>query len=96
MSVIRLIHIRIDPREADQAERVWKTECAPLMIRQPGCMSEKLLRGREGGEFISYSEWSTESDIDRYRSSPDHAEIVRHTRGLKDAKAEVRLYDVVE
>jgi heme-degrading monooxygenase HmoA len=96
MSIIRLIHIKVDPGDIAQAERVWKTECAPLMIRQHGCMSEKLLRGREDGEFISYSEWSTESDIDRYKSSPDHAEIVRHTRGLKDAKAEARLYDVVE
>lgn len=96
MSIIRLIHIRIDPAASNEAERVWKTECAPLMIRQPGCMSEKLLRGRDAGEFISYSEWSSEADIDRYKSSPDHAEIVRHTRGIKDAKADVRLYDIVE
>jgi len=36
MSIIRLIHIRIDPSESDNAVRVWKTECAPLMIQQKG------------------------------------------------------------
>jgi heme-degrading monooxygenase HmoA len=95
MSIIRLIHIKLDPSENEKAERAWKTECAPLMIKQPGCLSEKLLRGREKGEFISYSEWNSEADIDRYKDSDAHKEIVRHTRGLKGASAVVKLYDVV-
>ena len=37
MSIIRLIHIKIDPSEKENAERIWKTECAPLMIQQKGC-----------------------------------------------------------
>ena len=56
MSIIRLIHIKIDPSETETAERIWKTECATLMISQKGCISEKLLRARERGEFISYSD----------------------------------------
>jgi len=51
---IRLIHIKIDPSETETAERIWKTECATLMISQKGCISEKLLRARDRGEFISY------------------------------------------
>jgi heme-degrading monooxygenase HmoA len=54
------------------------------------------LRGRDGGEFISYSEWNSEADIDRYKNSDAHKEIVRHTRGLKGASAVVKLYDVVQ
>src|SRR5437868_3114923 len=69
MSIIRLIHIKIDPSETETAERIWKTECATLMISQKGCISEKLLRARERGEFISYSEWETEADIERYTNS---------------------------
>src|SRR6266436_1990635 len=90
MSIIRLIHIKIDPSETENAMRVWKTQCAPLMIRQKGCISEKLLRCREAHEFISYSEWDSEAAIEAYRGSDAHKEIVRHTRGLKGAKAEVR------
>jgi len=44
MSIIRLIHIKIDPSETETAERIWKTKCASLMISQKGCISEKLLR----------------------------------------------------
>ena len=95
MSIIRLIHIKIDPSESENAMRVWKTECAPLMIRQQGCISEKLLRCREAHEFISYSEWDSEADIALYQDSDAHKEIVRHTRTLKGAKAEVKLYDLV-
>src|SRR4029453_2889904 len=80
MSIIRLIHIKIDPSETETAERIWKTECATLMISQKGCISEKLLRARERGEFISYSEWETEADIERYTNSAAHKQIFSHTR----------------
>jgi heme-degrading monooxygenase HmoA len=95
MSIIRLIHITIDPSETETAERIWKTECATLMIQQKGCISEKLLRGRTRGEFISYSEWENEADIKRYETSDAHKAIVSHTRGVKGASAKVKLYDLV-
>ena len=95
MSIIRLIHIKIDPSEMEKALQVWKQECAPLMIQQKGCISEKLLRCREAHELISYSEWDSEADIEAYRNSDAHKEIVRHARALKGSKAEVKLYDLV-
>ena len=96
MSIIRLIHITLDPSEVENAMRVWKTECAPLMIRQKGCLSEKLLRCKDAHEFISYSEWDSEVDIAAYANSDDHKEIVRHARALKGAKAVVKLYELVQ
>jgi heme-degrading monooxygenase HmoA len=95
MSIIRLIHISIDPADTDKAMQVWKKECAPLMIQQKGCISEKLLRSRETHEFISYSEWESEADVEMYANSVAHAEIVKHTPGLKGAKAQVKLYEAV-
>ena len=95
MSIIRLIHITIDPSEAEHAIQVWKKECARLMIQQKGCISEKLLRCRDAHEFISYSEWETEADIDLYSASDAHKEIVQHARALKGSKAQVKLYDLV-
>jgi heme-degrading monooxygenase HmoA len=51
---------------------------------------------RQGsGEFISYSEWETEADIERYINSEAHKQIVRHTQGVKGANAVVKLYDLV-
>jgi len=96
MSIIRLIHIKIDSSEIEPALKVWKEECAPLMIQQKGCLSEKLLRCRDVHELISYSEWATEADIDLYKDSDAHKEIVRHARNLKSTKVEVKLYDLVE
>ena len=95
MSITRLIYITIDPSETDRAMQIWKKECAPLMIQQQGCISERLLRSREAHEFISYSEWESEADIELYVHSAAHEEIVRHTRGLKGAKAQVKLYEAV-
>jgi heme-degrading monooxygenase HmoA len=63
------------------------------MNSQKGCISQKLLRARERGEFISYSEWETEADIDRYMSGAAHKEIVSHTRGVKGTSVVVKLYD---
>ena len=80
MSIIRLIHITINPSATENAERIWKAECATLMSSQKGCISEKLLRARERGEFISYSEWETEADIERYKNSAAHEQIISHTR----------------
>ena len=96
MSVVRLIHITLDPSETEKAMRVWKTECAPLMIQQKGCISEKLLRCRDAHEFISYSEWDSESDISSYTAGDAHKEIVGHTRALKGSKAVVKLYELVQ
>ena len=95
MAIIRLIHIKIDPSETKNAERIWKAECAALMISQKGCISEKLLRAREHDEFISYSEWESEADITRYKNSAAHKKIVARTRGIKGASAIVKLYDLV-
>jgi len=96
MSIVRLIHITLDPSEAENAVRVWKTECAPLMIQQKGCISEKLLRCKDAHEFISYSEWESEAAIAAYMNSDAHKEIVRHARGLKGSKAVVKLYELVQ
>ena len=95
MTITRLIYITIDPADTDRAMQVWKKEWAPLMIQQKGCISERLLRSRDAHEFISCSEWESESDIEMYAHSSAHEEIVRHTRGLKGAKAQVRLYEAV-
>jgi heme-degrading monooxygenase HmoA len=95
MPITRLIFITIDPSETDRAMEIWKKECAPLMIQQQGCISERLLRSRDAHEFISYSEWESETDIEMYEHSNAHEEILRHTRRLKEATARVKLYEAV-
>src|ERR1700730_17645129 len=95
MSIIRLIHIKIDPSETETAECIWKTQCATSMISQSNSISVAEESSRERGEFISYSEWETEADIERYTNSSAHKQIVSHTRSVKGANAVIKLYDLV-
>ena len=95
--IIRMILVNVPKERTAEAERLWKEECAPLMIKQPGCLSEQFLRGRENtGEFISLSSWENQAAIDKYRASEAHKAVQQHTRALMNvAKVEVKTYDVV-
>jgi heme-degrading monooxygenase HmoA len=96
MPIVRLIFVRVVPEEAKNAEQIWKESCAPLMIQQPGCLSEKLLRSSDdAGEFISYSEWKDQQSIDAYRVSDAHEEIKKHARHLHGDRPSVKRYEVV-
>ncbi|MGH7774878.1 MAG: antibiotic biosynthesis monooxygenase family protein [Candidatus Binatia bacterium] len=84
MPIARLIYVTVSPSQVAEAERIWKQQCAPLMIQQPGCLSEELLKCIDApGEYISYSQWENQAAIDRYLASPAHEEIRSHTRGLQ-------------
>jgi len=95
MSIVRLIYVTVKPDQVNQAVALWKNHCAPLMIKQPGCLSEKLLECTDApGEFISYSEWDSQANIDKYRTSDAHTEIQNHSRGLQGGQATVKRYQV--
>ena len=96
MSIIRLIITTVPQEHAGQAERNWKEFCAPIMIRQPGCLSEKMQRCEtEPGEYISYSEWEDEESIRTYLASADHQDIKRHNRNIPGAQVIVKTYQLV-
>jgi heme-degrading monooxygenase HmoA len=95
MPIVRLIYVTVKDDQIRDAVKLWKDHCAPLMIKQPGCLSEKLLECVDApGEFISYSEWDSQENIDKYRNSEAHAEIQRHSRGLQGGRATVKRYEV--
>lgn len=84
MSIVRLIFVKVSAADVPKAERVWKKDCAPLMIRQKGCLSEELLKSIDSpGELISYAVWDSQKSIDRYLAGADHQQIKKHARGLK-------------
>lgn len=97
MSIVRLIFVKVDATDIGEAERLWKQECAPLMIKQEGCLSEELLKSIDApGEFISYAVWENRESIDRYLASSDHQLIKNHGKGLKSVQApEVKIYTLI-
>lgn len=95
MPIVRLISVTVKNDQVKQAVDLWKNHCAPLMIKQPGCLSEKLLECVDApGEFISYSEWDSQQNIDKYRKSEAHADIQKHARGLQGGQASVKRYEI--
>ncbi len=94
--MMRFIVVKTSPERAPEIERVWTQECSPLMRKLPGCLHEGLLRSvEEPGEYISITEWASQEAIDGYLASPEHQEIKRHTRGITEAAATVKTYELV-
>ena len=95
--ITRMIIVTVPHEKAAEAVRIWKKGCAPLMIQQPGCLSEEFLRNREHpGELISLQKWESQEAIELYRASDDHQEILKHTRELMGvSKVEIKNYDVI-
>ncbi len=95
-TISRHIIVKGSPDRASEIERLWKEDCAPLMIKRPGCLREELLHCREEpGEYISISEWESQQAIDAYLASEEHQQIKAHTRGLTGMAATVKTYDLV-
>ena len=95
-NISRLIVVKASPDKAAEIERLWSTECAPLMRKVKGLVSEELLRcTEEPGEYISVSEWQSRKAIDDYLASPEHEEIKRHTRRITGVAVTVKTYEVL-
>lgn len=93
--ITRMIFVKVAPDQIREAIEDWKKVCAPLMISQPGCLSEELLECNEDSdEFISLSRWESMGAIASYRSSEAHEQIKHGTRGIK-ADVKVKTYKVI-
>ncbi len=92
-TISRHVIVKAPPEKTAEIQRVWKEECAPLMIKAPGCLREELLICREDpSEFISVAEWESEEAIQAFRASPDYEQIKNHARGMTGAAATVKTY----
>lgn len=97
MTIARVILMNVPEEKREAAERVWKAECAPLMVRQPGCLSEKFMRSTDRPDIhISYSEWDSMDSINRYREGADHETIRSETRALQGTRAVVWCYEILD
>ncbi len=93
--IARMIYVKVAPDQIQEAIEDWKQVCAPIMIAQPGCLSEELLAcNEEPNEFISLSNWENMEAIQAYRISEAHDRVKHSTRGIK-AEVTVKTYKVV-
>jgi heme-degrading monooxygenase HmoA len=97
MTIARVILINDPGDKPETAERIWKTQCAPLMTRQKGCLVEKLMHSLDRPElYISYSEWESLDAIEEYRKTTEHDTIKSEIRALQGARAVVWVYEIME
>jgi len=93
--IARMIYVKVAREQIQEAIADWKKVCAPIMISQPGCLSEELLAcNEEPDEFISLSNWESMEAIQAYRISEAHDRVKHGTRGIK-ADVTVKTYTVV-
>jgi heme-degrading monooxygenase HmoA len=92
--IARMIYVKVAREQIQEAVEDWKRVCAPLMISQPGCLSEELLECNEDPEeFISLSRWEDMEAVNAYRTSEAHEKIKHGTRGIR-ADVTVKTYKV--
>src|SRR5229473_3224575 len=95
-TLVRHIVVTIPAGKDEEVARLWKQECAPLMIKRPCCLREELLRCREDRtEYISVSEWESQKAIDDYLASAEYDQIKQHTRGMTGTAATVKSYELI-
>ena len=81
MAIVRLIFVTVKPDQVNDAISLWKNHCAPLMIQQPGCLSEELLECTDApGEFISDRKW----EVRRASTSIAKATLTPKSRNMRD------------
>src|SRR5260370_39414598 len=82
--IARMIYVKVAPDQIQEAIEDWKQVCAPIMIAQPGCLSEELLAcNEEPDEFISLSNWESMDAIQAYRTSEADDRVKHSTPGIK-------------
>jgi heme-degrading monooxygenase HmoA len=96
MTLVRQLFISVDPGAVEEAIRMWKVECAQLMIAAPGCLGERLLVATDcPGELISFSEWRDREDIDAYEASSAHEQIKQHAARMPATGSPVvKVYEI--
>jgi heme-degrading monooxygenase HmoA len=97
MTIARVIIIKTPDEKFSDAERIWKSQCAPLMQKQKGCRMEKFMRSTEQRDlYISYSEWDSVADIENYRSTTEHDTIQSEVRAIQGSRAVVWTYEILD
>jgi len=97
MAIARGIIIKTPDKKFSDAERIWKSQCAPLMQKQKGCRVEKFMRSTESPDlYISYSEWDSMDAIEGYRATTEHATIQSEVRAIQGSRAVVWTYEILD
>ncbi len=89
---LRLTYLHFSSENRGKAKEVYMAEVAPVIRNQKGNKEVLFLEPVENGEeFISYSLWENEEDMEEFESSPDYVKAIGRIKELV-SKAPVQKY----
>jgi quinol monooxygenase YgiN len=70
-AVTTLVNVfTVDPERQPEVLALLQEGIETMFIKMPGWISTNLLKSRDSGQIIVYSQWRDEKDIDAFRSDP--------------------------
>ena len=92
---IRLTFFDFQPGQLENVKRIFNEEIVPIVKTQKGNMGVWLLEPTDkNDQYISLTEWTTESDANLYQSSGVYKNLVDKIKDLYRRKPILRTYSV--
>ena len=74
---VRLTFVQFAPESAKDAKRIFMQDVVPVVRKQKGNISIRLLEPTElSDDYISLTEWETKADADAYGNSGTYKQLV--------------------
>lgn len=95
--IARLTSFGVHPKDADELKRIYNEEVVPVIKKQKGNMGAWLLEPMdEKDDYISLTEWISQTDADAYESSGTYTELVNKVRNRFKSGPVLRTYTAVD
>ncbi len=93
----RLTFIRVQPESIEELKRIYNEELAPVVKSQKGNIGAWLLEPTDSADdFISLTEWISESEANAYESSGTYRTLVDKLKDKYKNKPSLKTYKVAE
>ena len=75
--IVRMTFVKFAPESLKEARRIFMKEVVPVVRKQKGNISIRLLEPTElSDDYISLTEWQTQADADAYGKSGTYKKLV--------------------
>ena len=93
----RLTFINIKPDRVEDVKKIYNEEILPVLKQQKGNIGAWLLEPTISGEdFISLTEWMSESDATAYESNGTYKMLIEKVKDMYTIKPMVKTYNIAE
>ncbi|HYC29237.1 MAG TPA: antibiotic biosynthesis monooxygenase family protein [Chitinophagaceae bacterium] len=92
---VRLTFVKFTPESVKEAKRIFLEDVVPVVRKQKGNISIRLLEPTElSDDFISITEWTTKADAEAYETSGTYRQLVALLNNYFTKKPVLKTYHV--